>query len=137
RGLASAGTEQADRLVASEKIEQILEMRPTLAVECRLFLQNQSGIVARGFQKLGLCTCIRNAEARRAGLAGAKNFALSAQSQIFLGNQETVVGFAHDRQARAGGFADRRLVEQQAGRGFLPASDPAAQLMQLRQAEPL
>ena len=38
---------------------------------------------------------------------------------------------------RRAGLAQRRLVDQQAGRGRRPAPDPAAQLVQLRQAEAL
>ena len=42
-----------------------------------------------------------------------------------------------DGEPRLGGFAERRLVEQQAGRVAGAAADAAAQLMQLREAEAL
>ena len=55
--------------------------------------------------------------------------------QIFLGDAEAVFGLAQDGEPRLGGLAERRLVEQQAGRVAAAAPDAAAQLMQLRQAE--
>ena len=47
------------------------------------------------------------------------------------------LGVAHDRKLRLGCFAERRAVEQEAGRALLAAADAAAQLMQLRQPEAL
>ena len=58
----------------------------------------------------------RDAEAGQAALARAEQVAFAAQSQIFLGDAEAVFGLAQDREPRLGGFAERRLVEQQAGR---------------------
>ena len=57
--------------------------------------------------------------------------------QVFLGDAEAVLGVAQDREPRLGGFAERRLVEQQAGRVAGAAADAAAQLVQLREAEAL
>ena len=78
-----------------------------------------------------------DAEAGQAALPRAEQVAFAAQLQIFLGDAEAVFGFAHDRQPRLGGFAERRFVEQQAGRMARAAADAAAQLVQLRKAEAL
>ncbi len=76
-------------------------------------------------------------KARRAGLARAEKFAFAAQLQILLGNPEAVFRFPHDGKPRMAGFAERPLVEQDAGRGLVAAPDTAAQLVQLRQPEAL
>ncbi len=74
-------------------------------------------------------------EAGRAGLPGAQYIAAAAQPKILVGDQEAVVGVAQQGQPAAGGFVDPVLVQQQAETGVGAASDPAAQLVQLRQAE--
>ena len=79
----------------------------------------------------------RDPEAGHAGLAGAEHVAFAAQAQILLGDAEAVLGLAHDLDARLGGLAERRAVEQQAGRALAPAPDAAAQLVDLREAEAL
>ena len=79
----------------------------------------------------------RDAEAGHAALARAEHVAFAAQPQILLGDAEAVLGLAQDREPRLGGFAERRLVEQQAGRMPGAAADAAAQLMELREAEAL
>ena len=75
------------------------------------------------------------AESRHAALAGSEHVAFAAQLQVFLGDAEPVLGFAHDGEAGFRGFAERRAVEQQAGRVLGAAADAAAQLMELREAE--
>ena len=77
------------------------------------------------------------AEARHADLPGAEHVAFAAQPQVLLGDAEAVLGLAHDGEPRLGGLAERRLVEQEAGRAAGAAPDAAAQLVQLRQAEAL
>ena len=79
----------------------------------------------------------RDAEARHAALPRAEHVAFAAQAQILLGDAEAVLGLAHDLEARLGGLAERRPVEQQAGRALAAAADAAAQLVQLRKAEAL
>ena len=58
-------------------------------------------------------------------------------SQILLGDAEAVLGLAQDREPLPRRLAQRRLVEQQAGRGLVAAPDAAAQLVQLGEAEAL
>ena len=70
------------------------------------------GVVARGAEKLAVHLEPGDAEAGHAALPGAEHVAFAAQPQIFLGDAEAVVGLAHDREPRLGGFAERRLVEQ-------------------------
>ncbi len=78
-----------------------------------------------------------DAEARHARLAGAEDLAAAAQPEILLGDAEAVLGLAHDRQPLAGDGPERGPVEQQAGRRLVAAPDPAAQLMELGEAEAL
>ena len=76
-----------------------------------------------------------DAEAGHAALPRAEHVAFAAQSQILLGDAEAVIGLAQDRKPRFRRLAERRLVEQEAGRALGAAADAAAQLMELREAE--
>ncbi len=71
-----------------------------------------------------------------AGLARAQHLAGTAQLEILLGDVEAVVALAHGLQSGFGHVAQRRLIQQHATGGVAAAPDPAAQLMQLRQAQP-
>jgi hypothetical protein len=74
---------------------------------------------------------------RKAGLLEAQGVAAAAQLQVGLRDQEAVVGAPQDIQSLLGGLGERRVVEQDAGALAPPPTDPAAQLVELRQAEPL
>ncbi len=67
----------------------------------------------------------------------AEEFAGAAYFEIAPGDFEAVGGGAHRHQTLLGDPAQRTLIQQQAGAGRRAAADPAAQLMQLRQPEPL
>ena len=103
----------------------------------RIARQDELRVLAGGLQQRPVHLDARDAEARHAGLAGAEHVAFAAQAQILLGDAEAVLGLAQDLDARLGGLAERRAVEQQAGRALAPAADAAAQLMDLREAEAL
>ena len=66
-----------------------------------------------------------------------EHLAGAAQPQILLGDAEPVLGLAQDREPPPRHLAERRLVQQQAGRGLVAAADAAAQLVQLGEAEAL
>ena len=66
----------------------------------------------------------------------AEHLAGAAQSQILLGDAKAVFGLAQDREALPRYLTERRLIQQNAGRGLITTADPAAQLVQLREAEP-
>ena len=74
---------------------------------------------------------------RQSALLRAEHLAAAAQPQILLGDAEPVLGLAQDRQPPPRDVAERRLVQQQTGRGLVAAPDAAAQLVQLREAEAL
>ena len=57
--------------------------------------------------------------------------------QIALGDHEAVGRLDERVEPRAPGLAERRLIQQHARRRVRAAADAAAQLVQLRQAEPL
>ena len=71
----------------------------------------------------------------QAGLAGAECVAAAAQAKILVGNDEAVFGIAQQGQPPAGGLVHPVLVQQQAKAGVGATAYPAAELMQLRQAE--
>ena len=93
-----------------------------------------------GAEQLAVDFEARDAEARHAALARAEHVAFAAQPQILLGDAEAVLGVAHDGEPRLGGFAERRAVEQQAGRTLAArgrcgrATDEAARARSARHA---
>ena len=72
-----------------------------------------------------------------ARLARAQDLAGTTQAQILLGNTESVIGFAHQRQARPPGLAQRRSAQQDAAARPRAPPDPAAQLVELGKPEAL
>src|SRR5664279_1565662 len=126
---------QLDRLVLAEQIKQVTQRFTARRFQRGIARQDQRRVVARGAEIFAVRLDARDAETWQAALARAEQVAFAAQLQILLGDAEAVFGFAQDREPRLGGFAERRLVEQQAGRVPGPAPDTPAQLMQLRQPE--
>src|SRR5439155_18178738 len=78
---------------------------------------------------------ISEAQYRQPALPCAEHLAGAAQPQILLGNAEAILGLAQDRETLPRDLAERRLVEQNAGRGLVAAADAAAQLVELRETE--
>ena len=64
-----------------------------------------------------------------------QRLAAAAEAEIGVGDDEAVLGVAQDQQPLAGGEAQPLVIEQHAVGGLAAAPDPAAQLVQLRQAE--
>src|SRR5712691_12163255 len=137
RAAASARPNEADRLVALEQIEQVAQRLPARRGERRIAREDERGVVARRPDQLAVHLDARELEPGQAGLAGAEHVAFAAQPEVFLGDAEPVLALAHDGEPRLGGVAERRLVEQQAGRMLGAAPDAAAQLMELGEPEPL
>ena len=113
--LGSAGAQEPHGLVAAEQVKQQAQRLAPIGLQLRVAGQDQPGVVAGGLQKVGMRLDARHLETRRAGLAGAQQLAFAAQLQILLGDQEAVLGLAHDRQSALGRLAKRVLVEQHAG----------------------
>src|SRR5262245_55521055 len=103
--------------------------------ERRIARQHQRRVVARGADQLTVRLDAGDAEAGHTGLPRAKNVAFPAQPEIFLGDAKAVLGLAHDVEPGLGGFTQRSLVEEEAGRVLAAAPDPPAQLMELREPE--
>src|SRR6266508_871669 len=103
----------------------------------RIARQHQRGVVVRGADQLAVRLDAGDAEARHTGLPRAENVAFPAPPEIFLGDAKAVLGLAHDVEPGLGGFTQRSLVEEEAGRMLAAAPDPPAQLMELRQPEAL
>jgi hypothetical protein len=94
---------------------------------------------ARLLDQVAVLTELREAEVAPARLARAEELALAAKLQIRLGELEAV-RCAHERvEPRAGGLGQLldRPRDEQAVALLSPASDAAAQLMELREAEPV
>src|SRR6266568_9607860 len=97
--------------------------------------QHQRGVVTRGADQLAVALDAGDPEARHTGLPRAENVTFAAQPEIFFGDAKAVFGLAHDVEPGLCGFAQRSPVEEEAGRMLAAASDPPAQLMELRQPE--
>src|SRR3954451_15050099 len=80
---------------------------------------------------------IGETQLRQSALLRTEYLAAAAQPQILLGDAEPVLGLAQDREPPPSDVAERRLIQQEAGRRLVAAPDAAAQLVQLREAEAL
>ncbi len=90
---------------------------------------------ARDLKQIGVLLQPGDAERLHARLPRSEKVAFTTQAQVLFRDAEAIVALAHDGEAGLGRFAERRLVEEDAGRGLLAAADPPAQLVKLRQAE--
>src|SRR5262245_65845833 len=100
-----------------------------LGGERRVARQEELGLVARGADELAVRLDAGDAEARHAGLPRAEDVAFAAQPEVFLSDAKTVLGVAHDVEARFRGFAQWPAVEQQAGGMLTAAPGGAAQMV--------
>ncbi len=92
---------------------------------------------ARVLHHLMIAQQIADTQRRQPGLPGPEEIAGPAQLQVALRDFETVGGVRQRFQPLAPLFAERRLIKQDAVRLVRTASDAAAQLVQLGQAESL
>src|SRR5205807_1164020 len=99
--------------------------------------EDEAGIVMGDPDQLLVLREIGEAEDRETALPRAEHLAAAAQPQILLGDAEPVLGLAQDLETLAGDLAERLLIEEETGRRVAAAADPAAQLVQLREAEAL
>src|SRR5207244_4043865 len=88
--------------------------------------QRELRVLAGGLQQRPVHFNPRDPEARHAGLADPKHVAFAAQAQVFLGDAEAVLGLAQNLDARLGGLAERRAIEQEAGGALRATSDASA-----------
>src|SRR5437868_12478269 len=137
RSYPSAGAQILHGLVAAEEVEQKAQGLAARARQLGVAFEDQARIVMRNGHQFLVLREVSKAQRRKPALASAEHLAGAAQSQILFGDAETVLGFAEDREALPRHLAERRLVQQDAGRGLVAAADAAAQLMQLREPEAL
>src|SRR6516165_3013755 len=104
--------EAAMTLLMSAGLAQPL---PARGRERGIARQHQRGVVARGADQLAVGLDAGDPKARHTGLPRAENVAFPAQPEIFFGDAKAVFGLAHDVEPRLSGFAQRSLVEEQAG----------------------
>src|SRR5439155_1035233 len=79
----------------------------------------------------------RGPEFWQSGLPGPEELAVPAELQIDLGDAKAVVGLRHRAHSASRVLAELAVREQDAVRLPRPAAHPAAQLVQLREAEAL
>src|SRR5207302_2065197 len=108
---------------------EILELARREAFDLERFTAGQ-------LEDLGVAGDVGDAQAQQAALPGAVEFPRSAQLQVHLGDAEAVARFDHRLQAEAA-FIIFRVGEQHAVGLVLTASHAPAELVELRQAEPL
>src|SRR5690606_16332496 len=126
----------ADRLFAFEKVEEGAKRLSPVRFKLRVAFDDHARIVMGGREEVFLRLDVGYPEARQTALPRTEQFARAPQSQVFLGDPETIFRFTHDLDPRLGGFAKRRLVEQETTRFVRAAADTATQLMKLGKAEP-
>ena len=118
----SSGFDQPGGFVALEQVEHEFQAATGFAREPPVALERSFGSAARAGEKAGVDVEPREAEAGRAGLAGAEHVAFAAQLQVLFGDAEAVLRLTQDFQPGARGFVERPPVkERQAER---PAPRP-------------
>src|SRR5262245_40785171 len=90
----SPGTEQPDRFVAREQIKKLAQRLTARRTKFRIAVEDEGGVFARRAQELAVHFEPRDAKTGQAALPRAEHIAFAAQSQIFLGDAEAVIGFA-------------------------------------------
>ena len=88
-------------------------------------------------QQIDVTLQIRDLQHRYTALAHTKKLAGATQMQIGLRNLETIGRFINHLEPRTRQRLQRLLIEQDATALFRAASDPPAQLMQLRKPHAL
>src|SRR3954463_7269626 len=105
----------------------------------RMLVQHPRRERAGGLQQVRVQREIGEAQQWRAGLPRAQELTRPADLQVAASDLEPVPGLGHRLQPRARRLAEPALlaagVQQHAGRSRGAAAHPAAQLVQLRQAE--
>src|SRR3954468_2488785 len=135
RGNESARAKQLHRRIAFHQVEEHPRRLAARALQPAVAVDEEPGVVARRLRQLGYLLGRGEAELRLARLLRSEDLAGAPQPQILLGDSEAVVRLAHQGQARSAGFAQRVAAKQEADRPGLPPPDPAAQLVELGEAE--
>ena len=97
----SPGCEEPDGVLSLEEMEQDREGATAFALEIRVAGKDEPGVVAGGLEKSGCHVLIGQAKPRQAALSGAEQFSSSSQSQVLLGNLETVIAVSEDIEPSA------------------------------------
>ena len=126
-----------NRVVALEQIKQQLQHLRVRTCEIGIAGQRKPRLVARRLQQRFVLGQPRHAKLRQAALPRAEHLAAAAKLQIFLGDDEAVLGALHHIEPRLRRLRQRLAVEQDAGGLRRAATDTASQLMELRKPEAL
>jgi hypothetical protein len=101
-GLSAA--EQTYRCISFEKIEARSSRFPPRLREAAVAVDEEVSVVPRRVEQGGEMFRRGDLQLLLTGLAGAEDFAGTAQAQILFGYAEAVIGFAHQGKTRARGF---------------------------------
>src|SRR5947209_7542250 len=104
---------------------------PARRSQARVAREDELRILAGWLEQRAVHLDAGGPEAWQAALPGAEQVAFAALPDVLFSDAEAVVGFAQNFAARLGGLAERRTIEQQAGRALAPTPHAAAQLMDL------
>src|SRR5204862_7398422 len=107
------------RLVAAEEIQQQTQRLAARARQVGIAIEDQPRVVMRNRDQLLVLREISEAQDRQPALPCAEHLAGAAQSQILLGDAKAVFGLAQDREALPRYLTERRLIQQNAGRGLI------------------
>src|SRR5262245_13195303 len=98
---------------------------------------DRGGLLPRFLEDREVARKVGRAELGEARLPRAEELAVAAQLEVDLRDPKAVVGLGHRAHAAPRILAEPAAREQDAVRLPLAATDPAAQLVQLREAEAL
>ena len=107
------------------------------ALEPRVGGQERAGVRLRHLHEARLLLQVGDAEPRQARLRRADHVARAADGEVLLGDAEAVLGLPQEGKAALGRLAQGRLVEENAGRLGRAPPHPAAELVELCEAEGL
>ena len=110
--------------------------RATRRCRGRIAIQHQVRGCMCGLHQVFILHEVREAQQRHAALARAEVLGLAAQQHVLVRDAEAV-GVLVDLEPRPRAVRERMLVEQDVHALVGTASDPPAQLVQLREPEPL
>jgi hypothetical protein len=91
---------QPHRRILAKQVEQRPQCPAARAVEARVALQNEAGVVAGSLDEIEMRLGARNGKGWHTALPGAQHLAPAPEPEILLGDTESVLRLAQDGKAR-------------------------------------
>lgn len=131
-----SANEELLKFASAEFVEGGAQRTVTHVMESRINLQERRGFATRHLEDVPIANQIGDAQVGETVLTGSVKFPGTAQSQVFLGDPESVIRRHHRLQPRPS-FLRRGMSNKQTI-GFVRAPPySSAQLVQLRQTKPM